>query len=991
MTVTWNPADLSGVTLSGGNLIATDSGGTTADGVRSTTSQTTGKVAFSVAAAGTSFSANGCLIGVSKSGASYTGGDANSFVLLYAPGAGYFISSSGTVVAGPDNTSTAPNGSTDVVTVLLDSSGLLYFQCNGNNLFGANPASGTGGLSIATAAWFADFGAGSLVSAGTTAGTANFSPTGLPSGFSGLDGSSGLTISPAAAHLSLSGATPSIVNTSPAWSIVGISEAAINASGNYTLTEPAGCQQNDVLVVFLGIRSTVIYTDVDWSFDQSDSGGNTTNNTTASDTSFQAGHVFRGASAPSLVFARTGGSRAFGTILAYRSNQAGTPSFDTSAKVAATVASATVTNAGVTTAQDLELLVAGLFLSRGSATTNQASNVHATNPSGASGAINTTANPVVGTWTERSDRGNTTSPTVALACYDSVRQTAGATGNVIATAANSALNGMVVLAFQHPVASGVTLSPPAGALTLSGSTPSAAATANQSMSPAAASLLLAVSSPAIVVSVALQPVAAALSLSGATPGLSTSANVALQPTTGNLALSGAIPSVTATANLAIGPAPASLLLSGVTPGVGQGASIFLQPGAGALVLSGSSPAVSVSANVAASPAGATLSLSGASPAAAATANQAIAPGAAALQLAGSAPSVVQGGSIALLPAPAALALAAAAPAVARSTNVVAAPAAAALQLSGDVPTIVQGASISLLPGATALLLAAGTPSVAASADVVLAPGAAALHMAAATPSVQAGGSASLSPAAAHLALSGAGPSVDVSADVVLTPSAAALSLSGQSPRLAVSLTLAPAAGALSLVCGAPAVRIAISVSPAAASLTLATMSPSCVQDNVRQPGAASLVLGGVAPRVVQDNSKRPAAAQLMLSAAQPGLVGTQNILMVIGQASLALTVNAPGIFISSGQALRRLTAQGVALDITGLPAGSPAASIPSTSPSFSETGAELRKLDKSGVFSEAAAAPVGSTQAFVPSTSPGYNDNPGTIYRRITTKGVSNG
>lgn len=235
------------------------------------------------------------------------------------------------------------------------------------------------------------------------------------------------------------------------WSLVGVSEAAINASGNYTLSEPAGCQQNDVLVVDFAARSTVIYTDADWTFPQSDSGGNTTNNTTASDTSAQVGYCIRGASAPTLVFSRTGGSRALGTIRAYRSSRPGVPRFDTSAINGLSSASTSVTVGTITTAEANELLVVGAYIARASATTAQFSALAAaTDPTGASGAIDTSADPLYGTWTERSDRGNTTNPTVALALYDAVKATAGATGTITGTAANSALHVMAVMAFKFP-------------------------------------------------------------------------------------------------------------------------------------------------------------------------------------------------------------------------------------------------------------------------------------------------------------------------------------------------------------------------------------------------------------------------------------------------------------------------------------------------------------------------------------------------------------
>lgn len=237
----------------------------------------------------------------------------------------------------------------------------------------------------------------------------------------------------------------------PDWTLVGITEAAVDASDNYTLSEPTGAQQDDILVVDIAIRSNVLHTNADWTFPQSDSSGNTTNNTTGSIVSYQTGYCIRGGSAPSYVFAKTGGSRCLGTVRAYRSSRAGTPVFDTSAELAMGAAGTSLTlSGGVTTAEAGELLVTGVFGARANTVSNMDG---ATEVTGNSGSVDTTTKPVRGTWTERSDRNNGTSPTVALACYDAVKPTAGSTGNLTATESQSARHGMTVMAFKHPPSS----------------------------------------------------------------------------------------------------------------------------------------------------------------------------------------------------------------------------------------------------------------------------------------------------------------------------------------------------------------------------------------------------------------------------------------------------------------------------------------------------------------------------------------------------------
>ena len=269
--------------------------------------------------------------------------------------------------------------------------------------------------------------------------------------------------------VALAGQAATLSTTAPVWTFVGVTEAAVNASGNYTLTEPAGVAQGDLLIVDFAVRGAVIYTNAAWTFTQSDAGGNTTNATTASDTSFQAGYCIRGASPPSYVFARTGGSRALGTVRAYRSNK-GAPVFDTSMKFAQTTASSTITmSPSITTATTNELIVSGVYIARAAGVADNASNmVGATNLTGASGAINTSIAPQISTWTERSDRGNATSPSVALACYDAVKPTSGATGSLSVTGPASALHGMIVMAFKHPTVVHRTMTADTGTVALAG-------------------------------------------------------------------------------------------------------------------------------------------------------------------------------------------------------------------------------------------------------------------------------------------------------------------------------------------------------------------------------------------------------------------------------------------------------------------------------------------------------------------------------------------
>lgn len=267
---------------------------------------------------------------------------------------------------------------------------------------------------------------------------------------------------------SLTGASV-VTAIKPDWTFVGKSDVAVDASGDYTLSEPTGAQQDDILVVDIAIRSNVLHTNADWTFPQSDASGNTTNNTTGSIVSYQTGYCIRGSSPPSYVFAKTGGSRCLATVRAYRSSRAGTPVFDTSAEVAMGAASGTVTlTGGVTTAEPGELLVTGVFGARANTVSNMDGTTEVT---GNSGSTDTTTPPTRGTWIERSDRNNGTSPTVALACYDTIKPTAGSTGDLTATESQSARHGMTVMAFKHPPGtSNKTIAADGGSYALTGAT-----------------------------------------------------------------------------------------------------------------------------------------------------------------------------------------------------------------------------------------------------------------------------------------------------------------------------------------------------------------------------------------------------------------------------------------------------------------------------------------------------------------------------------------
>lgn len=164
------------VTISGGGLIANSSSG--GGGVRAVNSWNTGKHSFSVS--GDVVTTN-VWPGVSLAGANRQYGDANGVGCTYYPAAGGWIIIQNNAIASTDATSGV--GNPEIITVHVDlTNHKIYFQSNvSGNLFGGNPAAGTGGFTIPAGALFPNVTV--YQPAAAPGATINFNPTGLPSGY----------------------------------------------------------------------------------------------------------------------------------------------------------------------------------------------------------------------------------------------------------------------------------------------------------------------------------------------------------------------------------------------------------------------------------------------------------------------------------------------------------------------------------------------------------------------------------------------------------------------------------------------------------------------------------------------------------------------------------------------------------------------------------------------------------------------------------------
>jgi hypothetical protein len=202
--------------------------------------------------------------------------------------------------------------------------------------------------------------------------------------------------------------------------------------------------------------------------------------------------------------------------------------------------------------------------------------------------------------------------------------------------------------------------------------------------------------------VSVTPAAASLSLTGFAP--SVIVNTILTPAAASLAITAFAPSVVV--NTIITPAAASLTLTGFAPTVL--APVVVTPGAASLTLTGFAPTVTVSGGVTLTPGAATLTLTTFAPTVLTPVT--VVPAAASLTLTAFAPTVLT--PVVVTPAAATLTLTAFAPTVLAVTSVTLTPQAATLTLTTFAPIV----SVSAPASAIVNLLAVYAPVVVRTAE-----------------------------------------------------------------------------------------------------------------------------------------------------------------------------------------------------------------------------------------------------------------------------------
>ncbi len=236
-----------------------------------------------------------------------------------------------------------------------------------------------------------------------------------------------------------------------AWGVPKLGTSVEDASGDFTLIEPAGVAQGDLMVACIAYRGNAAITLTGWTAvaTAQNSGDTDATNGIASGAMY---YVVRGSSAPNLNATRTAGDVVLARIISYSGVNISSP-YDTGSANTLGSASATVTTGTFSTAEAGELIVA---MTSAGDTYNVSAFDAATNPATASGATDTTTAPTNDTWIERSDVSTGTGADGGLGIADGIKATAGATGTIQATVGGSARHVMIAGAFKVAVAPTVT-------------------------------------------------------------------------------------------------------------------------------------------------------------------------------------------------------------------------------------------------------------------------------------------------------------------------------------------------------------------------------------------------------------------------------------------------------------------------------------------------------------------------------------------------------
>jgi hypothetical protein len=235
-----------------------------------------------------------------------------------------------------------------------------------------------------------------------------------------------------------------------AWNYISTGGMNTDASGNFTMFTPSNTLEGDLIIACIAYRGTAgseITIPAGWTIIEHQTDMNTTANTSASSAAGLMCYIIRGASDPSYAFTRTGGDQAHGFTLVYR-NSSGEPFLNTSSSTKSTSLS-TVTNGGITTVDNNELIIGFLACAR-NGNTDLFTMDAATTPSiiSTTSTGGTTTEPTADTWLKRVAVTTSGGSDVAAFVADGLVTSPSSTGTVTATAIAAGLHTLIVAAFS---------------------------------------------------------------------------------------------------------------------------------------------------------------------------------------------------------------------------------------------------------------------------------------------------------------------------------------------------------------------------------------------------------------------------------------------------------------------------------------------------------------------------------------------------------------
>jgi hypothetical protein len=233
-----------------------------------------------------------------------------------------------------------------------------------------------------------------------------------------------------------------------AWGVPKIGTRAEVASGNLTLTEPAGIAAGDVMIACIAYRSNAAFTvPGDWNLvaTQQSSGDLDATNGIASGLMMWA---VRGGSAPTLTFNRTAGDVAHGLIIAYSGGH--TSPFNAGSAVTEASATSTTIAPNIASVVSGELAVA--MVSAGDNLNTTVFNANALIQTNSGAGTDTTTAPTSDTWFRRFNLGTATGADSGLAIADGVANGSGTLTSPQASVSAAARHVMIVGVFKPAAA-----------------------------------------------------------------------------------------------------------------------------------------------------------------------------------------------------------------------------------------------------------------------------------------------------------------------------------------------------------------------------------------------------------------------------------------------------------------------------------------------------------------------------------------------------------